>query len=38
MVQKIFNQPNLEITKINIDNSADNVIPGLANAKFNIQI
>jgi succinyl-diaminopimelate desuccinylase len=37
MVRKIFSQRNLEITKINIDNSADNVIPGLANAKFNIR-
>jgi succinyl-diaminopimelate desuccinylase len=34
---KDFQQTNLEITKINIDNSADNVIPGLANAKFNIR-
>jgi succinyl-diaminopimelate desuccinylase len=32
-----FQPTNLEITKINIDNSADNVIPGLANAKFNIR-
>ena len=34
---KDFQPSNLEITKINIDNSADNVIPGLANAKFNIR-
>jgi succinyl-diaminopimelate desuccinylase len=34
---KDFQPTNLEVTKINIDNSADNVIPGLANAKFNIR-
>jgi succinyl-diaminopimelate desuccinylase len=34
---KDFQPTNLEITKINIDNSADNMIPGLANAKFNIR-
>ena len=34
---KDFQPTNLEITKIDIDNSADNVIPGLANAKFNIR-
>ena len=34
---KDFQPTNLEITKINIDNSADNVIPGLANAQFNIR-
>ena len=34
---KNFQPTNLEITKIDIDNSADNVIPGLANAKFNIR-
>ena len=34
---KDFQPTNLEITKINIDNSADNVIPGLANATFNIR-
>ena len=34
---KNFQPTNLEITKINIDNSADNVIPGLASAKFNIR-
>ena len=28
---------NLEITKINIENTADNVIPGEANATFNIR-
>jgi len=34
---KDFQPTNLEITQINIDNFADNVIPGLANAKFNIR-
>ena len=34
---KDFQPTNLEITKINIDNSADNVIPGLACASFNIR-
>jgi succinyl-diaminopimelate desuccinylase len=34
---KDFQPTNLEITKINIDNSADNMIPGLANAKINIR-
>jgi succinyl-diaminopimelate desuccinylase len=34
---KDFQPTNLEITKINIDNSADNVIPRLANATFNIR-
>ena len=34
---KDFQPTNLEITKINIDNSADNVIPSLANATFNIR-
>ena len=34
---KDFQPTNLEITKINIDNFADNVIPGIANAKFNIR-
>ena len=34
---KDFQPTNLEITKINIDNSADNVIPGLANATFNVR-
>ena len=32
-----FQPTNLEVTKININNSADNVIPGLANATFNIR-
>ena len=34
---KNFQPSNLEITKINIDNHADNVIPGKANAVFNIR-
>ena len=34
---KNFQPSNLEITKINIDNNADNVIPGVANAVFNIR-
>ena len=34
---KNFQPSNLEITKINIDNQADNVIPGLAHAVFNIR-
>ena len=34
---KDFQPTNLEITKININNSADNVIPGEANATFNIR-
>ena len=34
---KDFQPTNLEITKIDINNSADNVIPGLANATFNIR-
>jgi succinyl-diaminopimelate desuccinylase len=34
---KDFQPTNLEITKININNSADNIIPGLANASFNIR-
>jgi succinyl-diaminopimelate desuccinylase len=34
---KSFQASNLEITKINIDNQADNVIPGSANAVFNIR-
>ena len=34
---KDFQPTNLEITKINIENSADNVIPGEANAAFNIR-
>jgi len=34
---KDFQASNLEITKININNHADNVIPGSANAVFNIR-
>ena len=34
---KNFQPSNLEITKINIDNHTDNVIPGLAEAVFNIR-
>ena len=34
---KNFQPTNLEITKINIDNKADNVIPRVANATFNIR-
>ena len=34
---KNFQASNLEITKINIDNNADNVIPGSADAVFNIR-
>ena len=34
---KNFQPTNLEITKINIDNIADNVIPKTANATFNIR-
>ena len=34
---KDFQPSNLEITKINIDNHADNVIPGSADAIFNIR-
>ena len=34
---KNFQPSNLEITKINIDNHADNVIPGSADAVFNIR-
>tara|TARA_B100001250_G_scaffold414379_1_gene452377 strand:- start:2074 stop:3213 length:1140 start_codon:yes stop_codon:yes gene_type:complete len=34
---KNFQSSNLEITKINIDNFADNVIPGAANAVFNVR-
>ena len=34
---KSFQPSNLEITKINIDNHADNVIPGSAEAVFNIR-
>ncbi len=34
---KNFQPTNLEVTKINIDNSADNIIPGSAEATFNIR-
>ena len=34
---KNFQPSNLEITKINIDNNADNVIPGSASTVFNIR-
>ena len=34
---KNFQPTNLEVTKINIHNSADNVIPGIAKATFNIR-
>ncbi len=34
---KDFQPTNLEITKININNTADNVIPGNATATFNIR-
>ena len=34
---KNFQPSNLEITKINIDNHADNMIPGSADAVFNIR-
>lgn len=34
---KDFEPSNLEITKINIDNTADNVIPAEARASFNIR-
>ncbi len=34
---KDFQATNLEITKININNTADNVIPGIATATFNIR-
>ena len=34
---KNFHPSNLEVTKINIDNHADNVIPGSAEAVFNIR-
>ncbi len=34
---KDFQPTNLEITKININNTADNVIPGVASATFNIR-
>ena len=34
---KNFQPTNLEVTKININNTADNVIPGIAGATFNIR-
>jgi len=34
---KHFQPTNLEVTRINIDNNADNVIPGSAEATFNIR-
>ena len=34
---KNFQASNLEITKINIDNNADNIIPGSADAVFNVR-
>ena len=34
---KHFQPTNLEVTKINIDNNADNVIPATAEATFNIR-
>jgi len=34
---KNFQSSNLEITKINIDSQADNIIPGSAEAAFNIR-
>jgi succinyl-diaminopimelate desuccinylase len=34
---KDFQPTNLEVTKINIDNTADNVIPSFARATFNIR-
>ncbi len=34
---KDFQATNLEITKININNTADNIIPGFATATFNIR-
>jgi succinyl-diaminopimelate desuccinylase len=34
---KDFQPTNLEITKINIDNTADNIIPAIAKATFNIR-
>ena len=34
---KDFQPSNLEVTKININNNADNVIPGSAKATFNIR-
>tara|TARA_B100000886_G_scaffold19419_1_gene12474 strand:- start:348 stop:1505 length:1158 start_codon:yes stop_codon:yes gene_type:complete len=34
---KHFQPTNLEVTKITVDNSADNIIPGVAEASFNIR-
>ncbi len=34
---KDFQPTNLEVTKININNTADNIIPGVATATFNIR-
>ena len=34
---KDFQPSNLEVTKINVDNTADNVIPAIAKASFNIR-
>jgi len=34
---KDFQPSNLEVTKININNTADNIIPGVAEATFNIR-
>ena len=34
---KHFQPTNLEVTKMNVDNSANNVIPGTAEASFNIR-
>ncbi len=34
---KNFQPTNLEVTKINIENDADNVIPGSAQVSFNIR-
>ena len=34
---KDFQPTNLEVTKININNTADNVIPAIAEATFNIR-
>ncbi len=34
---KDFQPTNLEITKININNTADNIIPGVATAIFNVR-
>ena len=34
---KDFQPSNLEVTKININNTADNIIPGVAKATFNIR-